>query len=78
MNKYYNRVQSEFEKILLELSYDSSTSYKDAYKKATEYTTEFSKKKNLSDVEKETIMEFCVELIDDWFPDITYFSTATF
>jgi len=70
MNKLYNRVQSEFENILVDLSKNPATNYSDAYKKAKEYVDNFGKKKSLSDSEKTDIMDYCLDLIADWYPNL--------
>jgi hypothetical protein len=78
MNKYFSRINSEFENILLELSKNSSTTHKDACKKADKYVEEFCKKKNLKETERTEILEYCYDLIADWYPDISYVNLATF
>lgn len=70
MDKYHKRVQNEFEKILIDLSYEPSTCFNDAYKKALEYTDTFANKKHLTKYDRELVLDHCVELIHDWFPQI--------
>jgi len=67
--KYMNRVQSEFEAILLKLSENSSTAYDDAYKSAEKYVEKFFQKKKLNESEKAEIFDLCIDLVNDWFPD---------
>ena len=69
MSKHLKRVQSEFETILLNLSYDSSANYARACEKASEYVNEYSSKKTLTQSEQEAIFDYCIEMIYDWFPD---------
>ena len=66
MNKYFNRVTSEFEQILTQLNYD--TSYCEAVNKANEYVSEFAFKKHLNASEKSEILEILMDLVQDWFP----------
>jgi hypothetical protein len=76
MSKYFNRIQSEFENILLELSKNPKTTYNDAYKKAEKYVEDFSKKKNVNEIEKSELLELCNDLILDWYPDTSYLGSV--
>lgn len=79
MKKYINKITSEFEEILLELSEDSRANYWDAKKKAEAYAKDFSKKKSLNKDEYRGVLEICNDIIQDWFPDISSFeSQASF
>jgi hypothetical protein len=71
MSKYYNRVHSEFESILFNLSKNRKTNYTDALNQAHEYVNKFCSKKNISESEKNEIIDYCVEMISDWFPDVS-------
>ena len=78
MNKYFNRVQSEFEKILVELSGNYATTYRDALQKAEEYAKGFGSKKHLTATEQQSILDYCIELIQDWYPDPAHTQSFTF
>lgn len=69
MNKYYNRVVHEFEDVLCELSENYSTTYTDALKAAEQYVQGLNDKKKFSESEKTEVLNICLELIADWFPD---------
>lgn len=69
MNKYFNKIHSEFEDILLELSKSPMTSYADAYASAEQYSKEFSRKKSLTREEYRVVFDLCLEMVQDWFPD---------
>lgn len=69
MSKHLKRVQSEFESILLDLSYDSSATYKKALEQASKYVDDYAKKKSLTQSEQQAVLEYCVDMINDWFPD---------
>ena len=71
MSKYFNRVHSEFETILLNLSKNTKTTYGEALIQAHEYVKKFCAKKNISESEKNEIIDYCVEMIADWFPDVS-------
>lgn len=71
MSKYTKRVQSDFEKILTDLSNDSSTSFQDALCVAKNYTKDLSGKKSLSEEEQSEVLEECIDMINDWFPDVS-------
>ena len=70
MDKYYNRIQKEFEEILLNLSKNPKTSFQDAYTEAKKYVNSFAVRKSLSQPDKDIILEYCIDLIQDWYPDI--------
>ena len=78
MNKYTNRIQSEFENILLELSKNINTSYEDAINEAKKYCEDFTKKKNLTDKDCDDIYDLCLELVGEWFPDTSTLNYANF
>lgn len=72
MNKHLKRVQSEFESILLNLSYDNNASHDLAISQASSYLKDYATKKNLTTQEQESLYDFCMDMIDDWFPDTTF------
>ena len=69
--KYLKRIQTDFEKILSEL--DPSTTYQTAFKKAEEFCKDFARKKSLNGNDYREILDECIDLIDDWFPDISLY-----
>ena len=78
-SKHLKRVLTDFEEILLKLSEDSNACYAVADQKAKEYISEFSKKKNLNNDERNFLLENCIDMIQDWFPDTSnIFSFANF
>ena len=68
MTKYSNRIKSEFEAILLKLSYDSCANYSTAVRAAREYVDTFCKKCNLKGC-KDEIFTICHDMIENWYPD---------
>jgi len=78
MNKFTNRVTSEFEDILLILSKNINTTHSEALAAAKKYSEDFCKKKRLSSNDQEEIYNFCVELVLDWFPDTNSINYASF
>jgi hypothetical protein len=73
MSINYNRVNSEFETILLGLSKNRKTTHRDAVAQAEEYTNSLCQKKKYSKNEKEEIFEYCLAMIADWYPDTSIF-----
>lgn len=78
MNKFANRIITEFEDILLNLSKNINTTYDDALSEAKKYSEEFAKRKKLSTEEAENVYELCAELVGDWFPDVSFVNYASF
>jgi hypothetical protein len=78
MNKFTNRIITEFEDVLLKLSKNINTTYDEAIKEAEKYSEEFSKRKNLSSADAEDVYILCVELVGNWFPDTTNLNYASF
>jgi hypothetical protein len=69
--KYTKRIQADFEKILVQL--DPSTTYQIAFKKAEEFAKEFVSKRKLNSSEYKDILDECIDMIDDWFPEIVVY-----
>lgn len=78
MTKYEKRVISEFEEILIQLSNNSTATYRDAYNASLKYVEQFSKKKGLDDEERQEVLELCLDLTQDWFPDVSNQGQRTF
>ena len=73
MKKYTNKIRSEFEEILLDLSQNPKANFWDAKKQAEKYAKEFSNKRSLSKDDFRGVLELCLDIIQDWFPDISSF-----
>lgn len=71
MKSFENRVKSEFENVLLRLGQEPKTTYQTALKEARAYARTLCTKVGFSHKDYEDIMELCVEMIDEWFPDIS-------
>lgn len=69
MKNYINKVKSEFEENLLNLSKNPSANYWDARKQAEQYTKDFVKRKSLGKDDYRSILDICLDIIQDWFPD---------
>lgn len=70
MSKYFKRVESEFEQILLELSKMPSTTHNDACIALEKYLDKFSSKVTVTKDELKQIKQFCKEMAADWYPDV--------
>ncbi len=69
-SKYIKRVVSEFEHILFELSSSANVGYNEAHKQASDYVSEFCAKKNIHAEEQRFLLDSCIEVIQDWFPNV--------
>lgn len=78
MTKYEKRVISEFEEILVQLSNNSTATYRDAYNASIKYAEAFAKRKGLDDDERQEVLELCLELTQDWFPDVSSQGRASY
>lgn len=73
MSVNYNRVNSEFEAILLSLSKNKKATHRDAVARAEEYASALCQKKKFSKNEREEIFEYCLTMIADWYPDTSIY-----
>jgi hypothetical protein len=71
--KYAQRIQKDFEEELAELSKDPSTTYTKAYECAERFVKKFAAKKSFNNNEYNEALTICIDLILDWFPDVTIF-----
>jgi hypothetical protein len=76
MSKYEKRIQSEFEDILLLKLINISTTYQDAYNSAEKYAKEFSNQRKLNKDEYKFILEYCVDMAEQWFPDTSDYNIS--
>lgn len=69
-SKHTKRVLSEFEEILFQYSASIDMNYDEAVNKAAEYVNTFCEKKNIHAEEQKFLFESCLEIVQDWFPNV--------